>query len=111
MLPSWQVSSIAWAPTLGRPQELVSVAAGESITIWGLRGPADALRPEVVAVLPHPAPVSQAEWNLTGTWLAASAGGRVHMWRPDLAGQWQLLNTIEGGGSAGSGGEEDMDAA
>lgn len=108
------VSAAGWAPTLGRPLELVAVAAAQTVTIWGLRGPADALQVEVVATLPHPAPVSQAEWNLLGTWLAAAAGGRVFMWRPDLAGEWRLLNTIDGssgGGEALQDGPQAMEVA
>lgn len=57
-----------------------------------------------MASLPHPSPVAQLEWNLTGNWLAASTGNKVFMWRPDLAGEWRLLNTITGGGAGAAAG-------
>ena len=43
------------------------------------------------------ADVWQVEWNLLGSWLAASTeGGEVLMWRPDLSGEWLLLNRLFG---------------
>lgn len=52
---------------------------------------------EQLARLQHAAGVWQIEWNMLGSWLAASTeGGEVCMWRPDLAGEWLLLNRISG---------------
>lgn len=52
---------------------------------------------EQLARLQHSAAVWQVEWNLLGSWLAASTeGGEVCMWRPDLSGEWLLLNRIVG---------------
>jgi hypothetical protein len=95
------VAAVAWAPTLGRPSELIAVAAGPCVVLWALRGEADAPRAESVAVLRHTADVWQLGWNMMGNWLAASTeGGEVCMWRPDLSGEWLLLNKIAGGGGA-----------
>jgi hypothetical protein len=87
----------AWAPTLGRPYELVAVAAGPRVVLWGLRGPADALKAERIAVLEHSHGVFQLGWNSFGSWLAVSTDcGEVCMWRPDFAGEWLLVNKITG---------------
>ena len=52
---------------------------------------------EQLARLQHTAPVWQVEWNMLGSWLAASTeAGEVCMWRPDLSGEWLLLNKIVG---------------
>lgn len=42
-LPGPPADAVAWAAVLGRPSELVAVASGRDITVWSLRGPADAL--------------------------------------------------------------------
>ena len=55
------------------------------------------LQIEVQAKLQHPAPVAQVGWNPVGNWLAASTvDSLVLLWRPDLTGQWQLVNRIAG---------------
>lgn len=52
---------------------------------------------EQLARLQHAAPVWQVEWNMLGTWLAASTdASEVCMWRPDLSGEWLLLNRMVG---------------
>lgn len=95
------VSAVAWAPRLGRPFELIAVAAGRFVTLWSLVGAVNALQVESVAVLEHDENVWQLGWNMMGTWLAASTdGGEVCLWRPDLSGEWQLFNKITGGASA-----------
>lgn len=56
---------------------------------------------EQLARLQHAAAVWQLEWNMLGSWLAASTeAGDVCMWRPDLGGEWLLLNRIVGEHSA-----------
>lgn len=56
-----------------------------------------ALQVEELARLQHTAAVRQVEWNLLGSWLAASTeAGDVCMWRPDLGGEWLLLNRVVG---------------
>lgn len=95
------VSVIAWAPRLGRPYDLIAAASGHRVTLWSLSGAIDALEVERIAVLDHDHDVWQLGWNMLGNWLAASTeGGEVCMWRPDLAGEWLLLNKITGGGEA-----------
>jgi len=95
------ISAIAWAPRLGRPYDLIAVASGHQVTLWSLTGAVDALEVERIAVLDHDHDVWQLGWNMLGNWLAASTeGGEVCMWRPDLAGEWLLLNKITGGGEA-----------
>ena len=57
-----------------------------------------------MAVLEHSAPVWRVEWNLLGTWLAASTeGSEVCLWRPDLLGEWLLVNKIVGDSKGGAG--------
>ena len=94
------VGAVAWAPRMGRPFEVVAVAVGQIVTLWSLSGAVDSLIVERMAVLQHDHVVLQLEWNLLGSWLAASTeGGEVCMWRADLAGEWLLLNKITGGAS------------
>lgn len=91
------VSDVAWAPTLGRPTDVVAVAAGPRVVLWSLSGAADEIKVDRVATLEHGHDVWQVGWNLLGNWLAASTeGGEVCMWRPDFAGEWNLVNTIAG---------------
>jgi WD40 repeat protein len=93
------ITAVAWAPRLGRPYDLVAIAAGRRVTLWSLFGAVDALEIERIASLDHDHDVWQLGWNMLGNWLAASTeGGEVCMWRPDLAGEWLLLNKITGGG-------------
>ena len=100
------VADVAWAPAMGRPFDLVAVAAGPVVLLWRLDGGADAVEGEQLARLQHEAGVWQVEWNMLGSWLAASTeGGEVCLWRPDLGGEWLLLTRITGGGSGGDGGQ------
>lgn len=91
------VAAVAWAPTLGRPLELVAAAAGPRVHVFSCQGPVDALQTTEVAVLEHPAPVWKVEWNMLGNWLATSSEDcTVRLWRPDFAGRWGLLHKIVG---------------
>ena len=48
----------------------------------------------------HDHGVWKVEWNVFGNWLTTSTeGGEVCMWRPDLGGEWRLLNKVLGGGA------------
>ena len=38
------VADVAWAPTLGRPYDIVAVAAGPTVLLWRLTGAADSLQ-------------------------------------------------------------------
>ena len=50
-----------------------------------------------VAQLELGAPVWRVEFNLLGTWLAAScADAAVQLWRPNLVGEWACLQRIVG---------------
>ena len=93
------ISAVAWAPRLGRPCDLIAVASGPRVILWSLTGAVDALEVERIAVLDHEHDVWQLGWNMLGNWLAASTeGGEVCMWRPDLSGEWLLLNKITSSG-------------
>lgn len=93
--PGSQIAAIAWAPLAGRNEELVAVAVGSVVKLYGLRGSLSDVRVEDVGTLVHTAAVWQVKMNMTGTWLAASTDdNEVCMWRPDLAGEWVLLNRI-----------------
>ena len=57
---------------------------------------------ELIAELDHPAAVFRISWHPVAFWLAVSLqNSQVHMWRPNLVGQWkliqQLVGTQEGG--------------
>lgn len=92
------MSAVSWAPLLGRSHDLIASASGSEVTIWSLAGPLDSIDSlEVVATLPHDSSVWQLGWNMFGNWLAASTNNNmVCLWRPDLAGEWIMLNTITG---------------
>jgi protein transport protein SEC13 len=77
----------------------VAVAAGTRVVLWALTGSTAGMAVERVATLDHEDAVWQVGWNTLGNWLAASTeGGAVCMWRPDLTGEWGLVNSIMGGG-------------
>ncbi|EFN52103.1 hypothetical protein CHLNCDRAFT_139397 [Chlorella variabilis] len=87
------VADVAWAPAMGRPCDVVAVAAGATVLLWELWGTADGLQSRQLVRLQHATPVWQVAWNPLGNWLAASIEGReVCMWRPDLGGEWLLLS-------------------
>jgi hypothetical protein len=53
-----------------------------------------------VAALDLGVPVWRVEWNLLGTWLAAScADAAVQLWRANLLGEWSCLHRLVGAGS------------
>ena len=89
------ISSISWAPILGRSKDLIAVASGPTVTLWSLDGPLDAMEIDTVACLEHEAKAYQVGWNMVGNWLAVSTeNGEICMWRPDLAGEWIMCNKI-----------------
>lgn len=92
---SSNVTAVAWAPPSGRPTHLVAIAHGRSISIWHLSGPADSLQVEEVAQLKAKGQVLQMEFNMMGSWLAASIqAGTVQLFRPLLDGSWHLLSEV-----------------
>ena len=93
--PGSQIAAIAWAPLSGRDEELIAVAVGPIVKLYGLRGALSDVRVAELGTLEHSAAVWQVKMNMTGTWLAASTDdNEVCMWRPDLAGDWVLQNKI-----------------
>jgi WD40 repeat protein len=93
--PGSQIAAIAWAPLSGRNEELIAVAVGPIVKLYGLRGALSDVRVAELGTLEHSAAVWQVKMNMTGTWLAASTDdNEVCMWRPDLAGDWVLQNKI-----------------
>ena len=58
---------------------------------------------EDVAELAHPSPVVKVGWHPTQGWLAISLqASLVHLWRPNLAGEWTLIRRLLGTPEAGS---------
>lgn len=105
---TWQISgppqpmskpvvACAWAPTLGRPLELVAAADGATVHVLSLAGAIDVLQIASVAQLKHPAAVWKVEWNMLGNWLAVGTeDGAVQLWRPNLLDEWALQHTVMG---------------
>jgi hypothetical protein len=95
--PGSRIAAISWAPLVGRREDLVAIAVGSVVNLYSLQGPVDDLRVDKVAALEHKDEVFSLNWNMTATWLAASTdGNEVCLWRPDLTGEWKMLNTIVG---------------
>lgn len=89
------VVACTWAPTLGRPVELLAAAEGATVHVLSLQGAIDALQVERVARLEHGAAVWKVEWNMLGNWLAVGTDdGAVQLWRPNLLDEWALQHTI-----------------
>lgn len=119
------ISALAWAPRLGRPTELLASARPGAISLHALAGPVDGPTVRPVATLPAPGAASGGpadgvwalEFDAFGTWLAASLAGRVVgeggggeggdapplppprvcLWRPTLAGRWELQGEVVAG--------------
>ncbi|XP_059643233.1 protein SEH1 [Cornus florida] len=95
-----QVYSVAWAPNIGRPYEVIAVATCKGITIWHL-----GLNPEVdgrlsvdkVALLSgHKGEVWQMEWDVSGMTLATTGSdGMVKLWQSNLNGVWHEQAAFE----------------
>jgi hypothetical protein len=98
--------SLHWAPTLGRPYELVAVSYGASVGVTRLDGSPTSLEPTSLGLLTHPSRVWRVEFNAHGNALGASleagaAGvGEVWLYMPTLGGVWGAVSKIEGGGAA-----------
>ncbi|KAK9145376.1 hypothetical protein Sjap_005279 [Stephania japonica] len=95
-----QVYSVAWAPNIGRPYEVIAVATSKGIAIWhlGLNPDTDGkLSVEKVALLSgHEGEVWQMEWDMSGMTLAsAGSDGAVRLWQSNLNGVWHEQATLE----------------
>ncbi|PKI35433.1 hypothetical protein CRG98_044176 [Punica granatum] len=89
-----RVYSVAWAPNIGRPWELIAVATEKGITIWHLNLSPDAdgrLPVERVALHSgQEGEVWQMEWDMSGMTLATTGSdGAVKLWQSNLNGVWQ----------------------
>ena len=92
-----EIADIAWSPLMGRETERVAVAVGTDVVVYGLGGSVDGISVSEPERLRHADQVCQVRWNSTGTWLAASTRGNEGcLWRPDLSGQWRMLNVVTG---------------
>lgn len=90
-----QVHSVAWAPNIGRPYELISVATEKTISMWHLStnpDPDGRLSAHKVATLPgHNGEVWEMEWDMSGMTLATTGNdGVVRLWQSNLNGVWHL---------------------
>lgn len=94
---TYPVTYIAWAPSIGRPYDIIAVALDRNVILWKLEGPANMPVCTQLAVLEHDHRVWLLDWNWSGTWLGASTEGcEIWMWRPDLTGAWACQNKIRG---------------
>eukprot|EP00775_Hariotina_reticulata_P004115 gene4115-4361_t len=106
------LQAVHWAPTLGRPQELLAASFGNAAVIYKVL-PAAAtdnmaadglgqLAVRVVAQLQHPAAVWKLEFNRLGNTLACSLEDQpaVWLWMPAIDGQWSLSMKLQGGQQA-----------
>ncbi|KAK1430634.1 hypothetical protein QVD17_13516 [Tagetes erecta] len=94
------VYTLAWAPNIGRPYELIAVATSNGISIWQMASmpdPSGRLSVEKVAMFPcHDNEVWQMEWDMSGMTLATSGtDGRVRLWQSNLKGVWHEQAVIE----------------
>lgn len=95
-----QVYSVAWAPNIGRPFEVIAVATHKRISIWHM-----SLNPDsegrlsverVVSLSGHSGEVWQMEWDMSGMTLATSGvDGMVKLWQSNLNGVWHKQAVIE----------------
>eukprot|EP01087_Luapelamoeba_hula_P014439 TRINITY_DN4224_c0_g1_i1.p1 TRINITY_DN4224_c0_g1~~TRINITY_DN4224_c0_g1_i1.p1 ORF type:complete len:525 (+),score=64.80 TRINITY_DN4224_c0_g1_i1:115-1689(+) len=102
-----EILNVAWAPNRGRDCNLIATASRDNtVRIWKLPSALTPLdptasavarapkkfEPHAIAVLSHPTPVWQVEWNILGTVLATSIDdGSTFVWRADFMGQWKLV--------------------
>ncbi|KAH0660908.1 hypothetical protein KY290_029642 [Solanum tuberosum] len=94
------VSTVAWAPNIGRPYELIAVATCKEIALWHVGSNPDSdgrLSVEKVAMLStHDSEVWQMEWDMSGMTLATTGSdGVVRLWQCNLNGVWHEQATLE----------------
>lgn len=92
--------AVAWAPNIGRPYQIISVATPTEIAIWkiGLNPDVDGhLSIEKAALLSgHRGEVWQMEWDMSGMTLASTGSdGLVRLWQANLNGVWHEQATLE----------------
>eukprot|EP00898_Chlorokybus_atmophyticus_P003679 jgi/Chlat1/4311/Chrsp29S04474 len=100
-----QVTSISWAPNMGRSLELIAVASGESVHLWQVQLDRRTLteaklhvtaKHEQIAVFDdHHSKVWKVEWNFVGNTLASSGeDGQIRLWVANVLGEWGPLATL-----------------
>ncbi|XP_009613245.2 protein SEH1 [Nicotiana tomentosiformis] len=94
------VSTVAWAPNIGRPYELIAVSTSKEIAIWHVGSnpdPNGRLSVEKVATLStHDSEVWQMEWDMSGMTLATTGSDDVvRLWQSDLNGVWHEQAVLE----------------
>ncbi|KAH9619170.1 hypothetical protein KSS87_012610 [Heliosperma pusillum] len=94
------VHAVAWAPNIGRPYEVISVATQKGIAMWhvGLNPDVNGrLSVENVALLSgHQGEVWQMEWDMSGMTLASTGSdGVVRLWQSNLNGVWHEQAILE----------------
>ncbi|XP_004245531.3 protein SEH1 [Solanum lycopersicum] len=94
------VSTVAWAPNIGRPYELIAVATCKEIALWHVGSNPDSdgrLSVEKVAMLStHDSEVWQMEWDMSGMTLATTGSdGVVRLWQCNLNGVWHEQATLQ----------------
>ncbi|KAL5747644.1 hypothetical protein ACOSQ2_024941 [Xanthoceras sorbifolium] len=95
-----QVYSVAWAPNIGRPYEVLAVSTNKGIAIWHVGSNPDLdgrLSVEKVALLSgHGDEVWQMEWDMSGMTLATTGSdGMVRLWQANLNGVWHEQAAFE----------------
>ncbi|RZC80013.1 hypothetical protein C5167_042596 [Papaver somniferum] len=92
-----QVYSVAWAPNIGRPYEVVDVATHKGIAMWHLGlnpGSGGRLFVEKVALLSGHE--GEMEWDMSGMTLATTGSdGVVRLWQSNLNGVWHEQAALE----------------
>ncbi|KAI3453804.1 hypothetical protein Pfo_010467 [Paulownia fortunei] len=88
-----QIYAVSWAPSTGRPYELIAVATLKGISIWHLGSNTDPdgrLSVHKVAMLSaYDSEVWQMEWDMSGMILATTGSdGVVRLWQSNLNGVW-----------------------
>ncbi|KAK6947898.1 WD40 repeat [Dillenia turbinata] len=94
------VYGVAWAPNIGRPYEIISVATHKGISIWHLGSAPDLdgrLSVEKAALLNGlEGEVWQMEWDISGMTLATAGGdGTIRLWQSNLNGVWHQQAAFE----------------
>ncbi|KAJ8526997.1 hypothetical protein K7X08_029474 [Anisodus acutangulus] len=94
------VSTVAWAPNIGRPYELIAIATCKEIALWHVGSnpdPDGRLSVEkVVTLSTHDSEVWQMEWDMSGMTLATTGSdGVVRLWQCNLNGVWHEQSILE----------------
>ncbi|KAM7491472.1 hypothetical protein LguiA_034393 [Lonicera macranthoides] len=95
-----QVYTVAWAPNIGRPYEVIAVATNKGIAIWHVGSEPDTsgrLSVGRVALLSgHKGEVWEMVWDMSGMTLASTGSdGVVRLWQSNLKGVWHQQASIQ----------------